>query len=86
MGVHADADTYSEVKELLGIPEEEPVFILRAQDDMALHILVTYQNVHRSIEDQNVRPNQEWFDGMERVVQRFANFRTMNPEKMKVAD
>jgi len=84
MGVH-DAD-YKKVKKLLGIPDGEPIFVLRAQDDLALHTVVGYMNVARQIEDLKVRPSDQWFDHMNGVVNEFAAFRTDHPDKMKVPD
>jgi hypothetical protein len=42
MGVH-DVDATQECKKLLGIPEDEPIFILRAQDILYPAILGVYE-------------------------------------------
>lgn len=41
MGVH-DVDKYPEIKRLLGIPEDEPIFILRGQDVIAPDAIRAY--------------------------------------------
>lgn len=46
MGVHK-AEAYAEVKRLLGIPEDEPIFILRAQDRLAEDAIVYYAHEYR---------------------------------------
>lgn len=65
---------------------EEPVFVLRAQDDSALHLLVRYKNYHLQIEDPAKRPSQEWFDGLDGVIEAFGNFRANNEDRVKIAD
>jgi hypothetical protein len=45
MGVH-DLDKYPEVKALLGIPEDEPIFILRAQDVLFRPTLAAYEALY----------------------------------------
>lgn len=47
MGVHK-TEVYAEVKKLLGIPEDEPIFILRAQDVLAEDAIVYYGHRYRS--------------------------------------
>jgi hypothetical protein len=42
MGVH-DVDKYPEIKRLLGIPEDEPIFIFRAQDFLMEDVVRYYQ-------------------------------------------
>lgn len=87
MGVHDATDTeYKKVKKLLGIPEDEPIFVLRAQDDLAVHTLARYRNDAATIEDANKRPNQEWMDQMDGVIQTFGGWRNANPDKIKVPD
>ena len=38
--------------EVKGIPEREPIFILRAQDAFAVHILKTYRGLRESAGDR----------------------------------
>lgn len=84
MSVH-DAN-YKKVKKELGIPEDEPIFVIRGKDDLALHAVVSYANVARQIEDPAVRPDDEWFDHLDEIASHFANFRNANPDRMKVPD
>ena len=35
MGVHQDKEIYTKIKQLLDIPEDEPIFIIRAQDQFS---------------------------------------------------
>lgn len=69
-----------------GVPDDEPVFILRAQDDLALHTITRYRNTASSIEDDSARPNDEWFAGLDQVIEDFGAFRNANPDKIKVPD
>lgn len=82
MGVH-DGD-YTKAKKALGIPEDEPIFVIRGKDDLALHAVVSYANVAKQIEDPNVAPSSEWFEQLEGVAKAFANFRNANPDRMQV--
>lgn len=45
MGVH-DTDTYPEIKMLLGIPVDEPIFILRSQDRLFRPMLNVYEGFY----------------------------------------
>lgn len=85
MGVH-DTDKYNDVKNILGIPEDEPIFILRAQDDLALHSVVRYKNQAASIEDPAKKRTGEWADDMDSVISDFTAFRNENPDRMKLPD
>lgn len=84
MSVH-DAD-YKKIKKLLGIPEDEPIFVLRAQDDLAAHTVLRYTLTAHGIEDPAKVPSAEWFDGMDSVGQEFMAFRNDNPDRIKVPD
>lgn len=65
---------------------DEPVFVLRAQDDFALHTLTRYRNTASSIEDESVRPSEAWFAGLDGVIAAFAEFRQDHADKIKVPD
>lgn len=69
-----------------GLPEDEPVFILRARDDLALHTITRYRNSASQIEDEEVRPNDEWFAALDDVIAEFGQFRIDNADKIRVAD
>ena len=57
------------------IPEDEPVFILRACDIQALCTLRVYQS--------SMRPVTENWKGIQNVMNDFVVFREANPGKMK---
>lgn len=80
MGVH-EGGAYPKVKELLGIPKDEPVFILRAQDKLSMPMLARYENMARQIEDG---PSQEWFMNLGAVMHTFNDWQHEN--KTKVPD
>jgi hypothetical protein len=84
VGVH-DAD-YKKVKKLLNVPEDEPIFIVRGQDDLACAIVTRYENMARQIEDPNLKPAAEWYDNMADMINEFANFRNNHPDRIKIPD
>lgn len=47
MGVH-DKERYAEIKEALGIPQDEPIFILRAQDQLSKAMIDLYDLLYTS--------------------------------------
>jgi hypothetical protein len=58
------------------IPEDEPLFILRAKDVNALLILTYYQSIVSKEMRQNLYP----------LVTAFSNYAQSNPDKMKAPD
>ncbi len=58
------------------VPEDEPVFILRARDRYALQTLLFYDNVTRHL-------NAYHRGGMGDMIVAFEHFRAMHPERMK---
>lgn len=56
------------------IPEDEPVFILRASDTTALSVLRVYQS--------SIRPLEEDWKGVQQVMNDFTAFRQAHPERM----
>jgi len=84
MSVH-DAN-YKKIKKELGVPEDEPIFILRGKDDLAAAIVARYKNMAAGIEDPAKMPSEEWFMGMESVCREFNNFRNDNPDLVRVPD
>lgn len=65
---------------------DEPVFILRAQDDLAVAIITRYRNMAGQIEDPSLRPSDDWFAGVDAVIADFMAFRNENADKVKVPD
>lgn len=84
MGVH-DAD-YKKIKKLLGVPEDEPIFVLRGQDDLAAATVARYRNMASGIEDPDKVPSEQWLMQMEGTVREFTTFRANNPDRIKIPD
>jgi len=59
------------------VPDDEPVFIFRAQDIKALPILLNYRIICRDINH---------IAGIVKAIQDFTRFRDKNPERMKEPD
>jgi hypothetical protein len=76
---------YSKLKKLIGIPDDEPIFILRAKDDLAAATIARYRNMADRIESDK-RPNQEWFENVDGVVSAFGEFRASHPDLVRVPD
>lgn len=80
MGVHAKS-FYPEIKKLLAIPPDEPIFILRAQDKAAEASIESYQ-----IRAESKGAVSEFLEGVGEAVTEFRQFKAANPERMKVPD
>lgn len=80
MGVH-DTDKYDEIRTLLGIPHDEPIFILRGQDKSAAETVDDYM-----INAQDAGADSEFLAGVERSLVNFEHFAVTHPERMKVPD
>ena len=67
------------VKRATGIPlpENEPLFIMRAQDKLALGILGAYHAM-----TENLRHKEE----LMKVIKDFRKFERDNPDRMKIPD
>jgi len=59
------------------VPDDEPLFILRAQDRNALATLMAYVSICVNLEHRR---------NVMKTVNDFTNFRNNNPEKMKEPD
>jgi hypothetical protein len=87
MSVH-DAD-YKKVKELLGIPEDEPIFVLRAQDRLSLPTIQRYANFAAQVEATVERPepfSQEWLANKDAVIEEFSAWQQEHSGKVKLPD
>lgn len=60
------------------VPHDEPLFVLRARDRLALPLLRIYDQL--SIID---RCNEYHFDALQKSIEEFEKFRVLNPERMK---
>jgi hypothetical protein len=67
-------------------PDDMPVFILLAADKNAVPTLARYRNFQATIEDESLRPSQDWFDGMDALIETFSDWQRDNPTLVKVAD
>ena len=61
---------------------EEPVFVLRGQDDLALHVITRYRNDFAGIKDIPY----ERVEALDGVIAKFAEFRQEHADRLKVAD
>jgi hypothetical protein len=87
VSVH-DGD-YSKVKELLGIPNGEPVFILRAQDRFSVPTIQRYALFAKGVEPTTEVPHPfdpEWLSQVDGVIDMFTVWQQQNPEKVKLPD
>jgi hypothetical protein len=60
------------------IPDDEPVFLLRARDHLAIPLLEIYNQL--SIVDGC---NEYHFDALNKTIAKFAQFSRLNPGRMK---
>lgn len=86
MGVHQNKEVYTEIKKLLDIPVDEPIFIIRAQDKFSFSIIKNYKNtVIGNIPIGNKKWN-EWKEQVESIMDNFINWQRANRDKVKVPD
>jgi hypothetical protein len=78
MGVH-NAEAYPKIKELLGIPEDEPIFILRAQDGFSTRNIARYTNDVMLLAEK--APDLEWKNHMEEIMQTFSDWQHTHTTK-----
>lgn len=81
MGVHADPEIYTTVREFLGIPEDEPIFILRAQDKIAYDTIYFYSGLAA-----NIGCDPTFLEGIRQIYNKFSHFSVENSERMKRPD
>lgn len=84
VGVHA-TDRYSEIKSMLGIPDSEPIFILRGQDKLAAETVNEYRYFAEDARDE-LSNADEWLTEIADTVAEFSQFARKNPDKMKFPD
>lgn len=80
MTVH-NVDAYPEIKRLLDIPKDEPIFILRAKDITSLATLINYED-----HCYTASATREFLDSIGEVVKEFSVWRAMNDDKIKIPD
>jgi hypothetical protein len=79
MGVHDG--NYRAAKKALGIPADEPIFVIRGQDKSALGMLARYRN-----RVEELGAGTPFLEGIEVVAEQFAQWQTDNADKVKVPD
>lgn len=65
---------------------DEPCFVIRAQDDLAVHILTRYRNAMGSIEDISKQPTHDYMEALDAVIASFTQFRQEHADRIKIAD
>lgn len=79
MGVHDG--NYKAAKKALGIPADEPIFVIRAQDDLSTAALARYRNFA-----EGAGCSDEFVDGLDEVVREFEGWRQDHPTLTKKPD
>lgn len=82
MGVH-DKDKYPEIKRLLGIPEDEPIFILRAQDDLSADTISDYRLRYVR---QHREPDPDFVSQLNNKIVEIEGWQFRNSSKVKFPD
>jgi hypothetical protein len=67
--------------EISGIPDDEPVFILRAQDQLALSTITYYSETASRLNCPG-----EFAEGLDRVHSEFHSWQLKNKERVKMPD
>lgn len=80
MGVHQDKDVYDDIKHILDIPLDEPIMILRGQDQLATFAITDYIGRADKI------CSREFIADLVNLSQDFTDWKVRNPDKIKVPD
>jgi hypothetical protein len=80
MGVH-DPKAEKAARKAYGIPEDEPIFVLRAQDKLSTRIVARYRN-----DAATADLPLEFMADLDETVNSFANWQTDNADKVKLPD
>lgn len=91
MGVQ-DVSKYAEVKTLFGVPQDEPLFILRAQDRLAVPTIACYDAAFgfaamasgKTLHDPDTV--RHFSDHLWAVIENFRRWSQRNPDTMKLPD
>jgi len=88
MGVRQqDPTVYLTIKELLGVPPDEPIFIQRAQDKFSTDNIVNYRNdVHNGVIETGSETLPEWEAEVGSIISDFRNWQRDNPDNVKAPD
>jgi len=82
MSVH-DAN-YTKLKKELGIPTDEPIFVLRAQDKLSMPTLARYRNFAN--ETVGMTEGDPWFENIDEVIRQFTIWQQDNAAQVKLPD
>lgn len=90
MGVH-NLDVYPEVKRLFEMPEDEPIFVLRAQDRLYVPTISAYEALFMAaLNATGVKAlldgHWEFADHLDSCADTGRRWAKRNPEKMKIPD
>jgi len=86
MGVHQDSETYKKIKQLLDIPPDEPIFIIRAQDKFSVKTIQSYRKKVRDGSIIGAKGLREWYENVGSVINDFINWQRDNRNKVKAPD
>jgi len=88
MGVH-DTDKYGAIKEMLGIPSDEPIFIIRGQDVVAPLAIEAYRVFYNLLaREQGVETDRRKFfsDHLLSCISGMQRFQVRRPSVVKIPD
>jgi hypothetical protein len=85
MGVH-DKNMYPAIKELLGIPQDEPIFILRAQDQMSLGTIDYYRDRYQVASALRQQPQKDFHNDLDDAYNEFDDFQSAHSSRVKMPD
>lgn len=86
MGVHNSKEVYDQVKELLGIPTDEPIFVLRAQDLYSSKAITLYKDLVHDGRKIGHEELHEWLSDVGSTENDFLNWQRDNRDKVKEPD
>jgi hypothetical protein len=69
-----------------GIPEDEPIFVIRAQDKLSVPTLARYRNHADAIEKPEDRRSEEWFADLDKVMEDFQAWQAEHAKQLKLPD
>lgn len=81
MGVQTSRRNYYRIKGILGIPVDEPIFIIRAQDDTSPATLSDYL-----VNAKYQGTTKEFQSDITDIAMDFASWRSKNEDKCKTPD
>lgn len=81
-----DPRVYTTIKKLLDIPEDEPIFILRAQDKFSIEGLQSYRSHVLWGVRSRLQVLEEWGNEVGSIINDFKNWQRDHKEKIKVPD